>query len=194
MPTTSGGLALTMNFLAAPSNPGTGGYAFSYQDTVGSIVCLDGCPASGAVCSTAPATSELCTHGNLLANPAPYSAFGGGIGFNLNQAMATSATGTTAMPFVTTGSGISYVVSSIPPNGLRLQIDHGGSTNTYCANVTAPSGTIPWSGFALTCYNTPPGAALTGPPDDATQIEFQMVTTATAGTGDFCVTSVSFAP
>src|SRR5450432_2283269 len=87
-PTSTGGLPLTMNFLAAPANPGTGVYAFSYQDTVGSIVCLDGCPASGAVCTTAPATSLLCTHGDLLANPAPYSAFGGGIGFNLNQAMA----------------------------------------------------------------------------------------------------------
>jgi hypothetical protein len=181
-----------MNYLASPANPGTGGYAFSYQDTVGSIVCLDGCPASGAVCTTAPATSLLCTHGNLLANPAPYSAFGGGIGFNLNQAMATSATPTTAMPFVTTGSGISYTVTNVPANGLRLQIDHGGMT--YCANVTTASGTIPWASLELTCYDTPPGAALTGPPGDATQIEFQMVTTATAGTGDFCVTAVGFAP
>jgi hypothetical protein len=44
------------------------------------------------------------------------------------------------------------------------------------------------------CYNTPPGAALTGPPSDATQIEFQMVTVASAGTGDFCITAVGFAP
>jgi hypothetical protein len=184
-----------MNYFSmANGNPGTGGYAFSYQDTVGSDVCLDGCPASGATCTPAPATSMLCTHGTLLANPAPYTAFGGGIGFNLNQMMATSATPTAISPFAATGSGISYTVSSLPANGLRIQIDHGGSANQYCANVTTASGVIPWANLTLMCYNTPPGAALTGPPSDATQIEFQMVTVASAGTGDFCITAVGFAP
>ena len=185
-----------MNYLAAPANPGTGGYAFAYQDTSGSDVCLDGCPASGATCTVAPATSMLCTHGILAANPtAPYAAYGGGIGFNLNQALATSATATVAMAFVTTGSGISYTVTSVPANGLRVQIDHGGVTYCAPASPTALTATVAWTSFNTKCYDAPPdGVALTAAPADATQIEFQMVTVATAGTGDFCVTAVSFAP
>jgi hypothetical protein len=182
-----------MNYLSTTAgNPGSGGYAFAYQDTGGSVVCLDGCPQSVAdvapACAVPAATAELCTHGTLGANPAPYSVYGGGIGINLNQVMGATAVGT----FAATGSGIGYAVTSVPTNGLRIQIDHGGMT--YCAPVTATTGTIPWANFAITCYNTPPGAALTGPPNDATQIEFQMVTVATAGSGDFCVTSLLFAP
>jgi hypothetical protein len=137
----------------------------------------------------------LCALGNpLLANAtAPYAAFGGGIGFSLDQPMGAP----TGLPFKVpaASTGITYTVSSVPTNGLRIQIDHGGPTIEYCAPAPATAtATLVWSDFNTKCYDTPPdGVALTGPPNDATQIEFQLVTTDTVGTGDFCVVAVSFA-
>jgi hypothetical protein len=183
-PTSTGGLALVQSYLTtAAGNPGTGGYAFAYQDALGGDVCLDGCPSSGASCATsAPPTSMLCLHGTIAASGY------GGIGFGLSQSMSAPSPG----PFPATGSGIKYAVTSVPTTtGLRVAIDHGGAANQYCAVVTAPSGTVTWADLLLNCYDTPPGAALTGPPTDATQIQFQLVN---AGTADFCVTAVSFAP
>jgi hypothetical protein len=197
--TSPGGLVLTGGYLStAAGNPGMGGYAFAYEDMegappTGSEVCMEGCsqsaPAVTIACSTSTA---LCGHGVLGESVATnmYAAFGGGVGFNLNQPMAST---TAAMPFATTGSGIAYTLSSLPTSGVRVQIDHGGVT--YCAPATAASGTVAWASFNTKCYDAPPdGVALTGAPADATQIEFQMVSTATSVTDDFCVTAVSFAP
>jgi hypothetical protein len=184
-----------MNYLSmAAGNPGTGGYAFSYADS-SSTVCLDGCPASPAVCSGTG--TALCGHGSLPANPAPYPVYGG-IGINLNQALATSAASPPNVPMAVTGTGITYALSSLPTNGVRLAIDDGatsaGPGTAYCAVLTAASGTVPWASFNTKCYDVPPdGTALTGPPQTASQIEFQMVPIpAAAVVDDFCVTAVSF--
>jgi hypothetical protein len=191
-----------MNYLTnAAGNPGTGGYAFAYDDTLGSIVCLDGCPnVDSTLLPCSGSGTLLCGHGTLAENSAtstpPYSIYGGGIGFALNQPMGTSAASPVQAPFAATGSGISYTVSSLPTNGLRLAIDHGGATIQYCATLLTASGTVPWASFNTMCYDTPPdGVALTAAPSDAHQIEFQMptVTTATA-TADVCIMAVSFAP
>jgi hypothetical protein len=191
-----------MNYLTkANGNPGTGGYAFAYDDTLGSIVCLDGCPnVDSTLLPCSGAGTFLCGHGALAANSATstpaYAIYGGGIGFGLNQAMATAAGSPASAPFAATGSGITYSVSSLPANGLRLAIDHGGPTVQYCAALTATTGTVPWAMFNTKCYDpTPDGLALTGPPSDATQIEFQMPSvTAATSTADICVIAVSFAP
>jgi hypothetical protein len=109
----------------------------------------------------------------------------GGMGFGLSQATSAPSPG----PFPATGSGITYAVTSVPATGLRIDIDRG--TSQYCAVVTKASDTVPWASLVLDCYGPVPGEALAGPPPDATQIEFQLVG---AGTADFCVTKVSFAP
>jgi hypothetical protein len=170
-----------------------GGYAFAYQDTVSSAVCLEGCPPSspGALAPSCGTGTALCGHGDLGMDLATngFAAYGGGIGFNLNQPLGTA----TAQTFAAMGSGIAYTVTSVPLTGLRINIDHGGVT--YCATATTASATLPWASFNTQCYNTPAdGIALTGAPLDATQIEFAMVAVAASVSDDFCVTAVSFAP
>ena len=62
------------------------------------------------------------------------------IGVNLNQPNGS----TTKSTFAATGAGVAYTLSSLPTPGTRLIIDNAGAD--YCANLTAATGTIPWSG------------------------------------------------
>jgi hypothetical protein len=134
----------------------------------------------------------LCGHASLGVNgPPSYAVYGGGIGFSLSQPMGTTA----SMPVQATGTGIAYTVSSLPANGLRVNVKTASSADVYCAPVTTASGTIPWASFNTKCFDSPvDGTALAGVPADLTLIEFQFVTATTASTADVCVTKVAFAP
>jgi hypothetical protein len=112
--------------------------------------------------------------------------------------MGATAAGTCAV--ATTSTGISYSLSNVPAitgGGLRLQVVTGtaaaSATNSYCAPITTASGTIPWTSLELTCYNSPPGTALAGPPAQLQQVEISIDdgTAATAFT-NLCLDAVSF--
>jgi hypothetical protein len=163
----------------APSVIADGGYAYAYSDMMGSTGCLDASAFCGA------GTTGVATSNGTV--------WGAGIGVSLNQAMATGMASppieTYAVP--TTDTGISYTVSPLPSQGMRLIIDDNGMD--YCAVVTVATGTVPWSSFNTACWNNS-GTALTGAPQAATHLQFQ-VTASTATTPfNLCVTAVSFAP
>jgi hypothetical protein len=170
--TSTGGLPLTNLYMAA-SVFGMGGKAFSYEDMGGSTSCVN--------------ASSFCGMGMDVADPPPYLNFGGGIGVNVDQAMGSK----TVSSYTPTGSGIFYTVTGLPTSGLRIQVDNDGVT--YCAQLTAATGTVPWTDFSIDCFDAPPGAALTAAPL-MSQVEFQVPSVATSATWDFCVTALRFAP
>jgi hypothetical protein len=169
---TTGAIPLTDSYLAG-SVIGMGGYAFSYADGV-STACID--------------TTAMCTTGQTGVQS--MTVYGAGIGFNLNQAMATTSTSPPINPFTATGVGISYSISSLPSQGARLAI--GDGTTDYCAALPGKSGTIPWATFNTKCWDNT-GTALSGPPTNPVHIEFQVPATAAATPFSFCVDSVAFA-
>jgi hypothetical protein len=133
----------------------------------------------------------------IASTAAPYVCNGAGFGINVGQAMGAAGAGTCSV--ATTSTGISYSLSDVPAitgGGLRIQVvtgtGAGSATNTYCAPITAASGTIPWTSLALTCYNTPPGTALTGPPADLQQVEVTIDDGTAAAPFNFCIDAISF--
>jgi hypothetical protein len=177
--TSTGGIALATNYLTpTPGVIGMGGYAYSYQDLPfgGSTACLN--------------PNMLCGKGTTAAlNPPTYTIYGAGIGVNLNQTQGS----TVKVTFAATGSGIAYALSNLPMPSTRLLIDNAGAD--YCTKLTTAAGTVPWAMFTPQCYNLPggdAGADLAGAPAFATHIEFQVDSDVTAGSFDFCVTSLGF--
>jgi hypothetical protein len=174
----SGALTLTTNYLAqSVAGIGMGGYAYAYNDGM-STACIN--------------PSALCGMGSTVTMDAMGKNWGAGIGFNLNQMMATSSASPQINPFTATGSGISYTLSSFASaGGMRVIVDQGGTD--YCAPITSAMGTVKWSSFNTKCWDNS-GTMLSGAPM-ATHINFQ-VNSATSGPAsfNFCVTAVSFAP
>jgi hypothetical protein len=123
-----------------------------------------------------------------------YTCYGGGFGFDVGGSAAGS---TFAVP--STSTGITYALSGFPTitgGGMRINVvtgtSAGSATNTYCAPITSGSGTIAWTALELTCYDTPVGAALTGPPAELQAVQFS-IDDGTASTAyNICVTSVTF--
>jgi len=171
----SGAIALTSNYLAA-SVIGHGGYAYAYDDGMGSTACLD--------------ATALCATGTTAVTNASGSIWGSGLGFNLNQAVATGATSPPVDTYAATGTGISYVLSNLPPQGMRIAIDNGGAD--YCVPIASASGNVSWASFNTKCWDNS-GTYLTGAPATATHIEFQITADAAATPFNLCVKSVAFA-
>jgi hypothetical protein len=174
----SGAVVLTASYLPK-TVIADGGYAFAYSDGV-STACLD--------------AAALCATGTTGVNP-PTTVYGSGIGFNLNQAMATGTVSPPISPFTATGLGLSYKLSSLPAQGVRIAIDGpeiAGVATDYCAVLSTTSGTVAWAKFNSKCWDDS-GVFLTGPPTNATHIEFQVPAVATATPFNFCVDSVAFA-
>jgi hypothetical protein len=175
----SGAIPLTTNYLAG-TVIADGGYAYAYQDTGGSTACLD--------------QTALCGSGTTGV-AAGSTVWGAGIGFNLNQAKATSSTSPPINPYAVTGSGITYALSNLPATGARITISDTSTSPTtdYCAPITSASGTVKWATFNTACWDDS-GTTLAGAPTTATHVNFQVNAGSAAGTFDFCVTAVSFAP
>jgi hypothetical protein len=155
---------------------GMGGYAYAYNDTM-STSCVD--------------SNALCGSGSTVVMDSAGKYWGAGIGFNLNQAMATSSTSPPINTFAATGSGITYTLSAFASTGgMRIIVDQGGTD--YCAPITSASGTVKWSSFNTKCWDNS-GTVLSGAPT-ATHINFQVNSGMSTGSFNFCVTAVSFSP
>jgi hypothetical protein len=167
---------LTSVYLAA-GVVGDGGYAYAYGDHLGSSACID--------------ATAFCGAGTTAVVTPTGTVWGAGVGVSLNQAMATSAASPPVEPYAVTGSGISYSLSNLPVQGLRLAIDEAGQD--YCAPLTAAGGKIEWASFNTKCWDHS-GMALAGAPKTATYVHFQVPAATAMAAFDFCVTAVSFAP
>jgi hypothetical protein len=148
------------------------GYDFPFTDGKGSTICVD--------------ANSLCAAGTTGAQDAAYTVWGAGFGFNLS----TATTATTEVPVQLAGSGVTVALTSLPTGAdMRLQVKVGGVA--YCAVMTTATQTIPWGSFNTTCWTPTPAGALAGAPNTP-NFQFQASSAKTAGTFDFCVTSLSF--
>jgi len=112
--------------------------------------------------------------------------WGGGIGINVNQTAAGGATASVTP----TATGITYSVSAIPTQGLRMVLSNSGPD--VCAPVTTATGTIPWASFVTDCWDTVPDGGVYQSSDGIVKVQFQVPAVATAGSYSFCVNSISF--
>ena len=172
-----------------PSTIGMGGYTFAFSDGVamGSTACIS--------------TLAFCGMGTIgAANPPAYTIYGGGIGVNLNQLMATGAAMQPINAYAATGAGINYALSAVPPAGTRLIIDNSpayvqgppvSGVVDYCAPITLQTATIPWATFNTKCWDGT-GTALAAAPATAHHIQVEVTSGAAAGAFNFCVTSLKF--
>jgi hypothetical protein len=172
----NGAIPLTANYLSG-SVIGDGGYAYAYDDKMGSVACLD--------------STAYCGAGTTAVATANGTVWGAGIGASLNQAMAMNMQSPPIDPYAVTGSGVSYQLDNFPSQGMRLIIDQMGVD--YCAPLSAASGTIKWASFNTKCWDGS-GTTLAGAPQIATHLQFQVTANAAITPFSFCVTGVSFAP
>ena len=150
------------------------GYDFSFADPTGkSSVCV----SAGVLCGAGVVGAQ---------DPPGYTVWGAGFGFNLSL----QTTLTTSVPVQLSGTSVTVKLSSLPTGAdMRVQVLVNGVA--YCAVMTMASQTILWNAFNTKCWAPTTGTALTGPPNTP-NIQFQASSRATAGSFDFCVTSLSF--
>ena len=172
------------NYLASPagSTPAYGGFAYALSDSTS-----EGCGAGAdaKACGTSVgclAEGQFCGSGTTgIKNGA--ITYGAGIGANLGQSSDGGATGAVTV----SASGLTYAVSSVPPNSMEIEIKDG--TTTYCYITTLAAGTVPWASFVEKCTSTPVGAAFAG--TSITGLSIQAKAGAAAAPYDFCVTALS---
>jgi hypothetical protein len=173
---TGGSLSFSPATYLPAGTIGNGGYAYAYSDgTGGGAGTSTSCVDSSAFCGTVKTGATSST------------TWGGGIGVELNQPVNS-----TAVTFAVVGFGIQYSLSmpAFPSAGMHIVIDHAGVD--YCAILSGTAGTVPWSSLNTKCWNPTTGTTLTGPPQDATHVNFQVNAGAAPTTVSFCVTSLAF--
>lgn len=119
-------------------------------------------PMSGSKATISPmdfmAATQFCAMGTIQADTTYASV--AGMGFNVNQMMATTATSPEIGMAAATGTGLVVNVGSV--TGLTLAAGAGSQlrvqiqgTADYCAPVAASGvNMIPWSMFNTKCWNT----------------------------------------
>jgi hypothetical protein len=151
-----------------------GGYDFSFDDKTG----------KSSVCASA---GSLCGAGITGAKDPPnYTVWGAGFGFNLSPLSTVTST----VPVQLSGTSVTVALSSLP-TGADMHVQVTVNSAVYCAVMTAATQTIPWTAFNTQCWAPTTGTALTGAPNTP-NIQFLASSLLTAGTFDFCVTSLSF--
>jgi hypothetical protein len=169
---TAGADAIILTGLELNTSPsGEASYAYSFSDGVASTVCLS--------------STALCIAGQTAVARAPI-VWGSGVGFSLNQGSSTQLN-----PYgvPTSADAIAYTLSNFPIQGARVTIDSGGAE--YCSPLRSASGFATWNTFNTACWDGS-GVTLSGPPQDATKIQFIVPAGSVAEPFDFCVESVSF--
>ena len=178
IPPTPGALALSCDY---QSTIAKGGMVYAYGDLKsGNNVCID----QGAACITGTTQAQVIGDTTI---------WGSGIGIALNQ--PNGGGGGTAATVIPTGTGLTYSVSSVPTQGLLIELMPSG----LCANVAAASGTIPWTRFVANCGDYAPGGDTSQvsvgtfqPSSGISAVQFQVPAVAIAGSYSFCVNSISF--
>jgi len=173
-PTGSGGegpACVQTPFVCTPPIASTGGISCPGQ------ICTVGAYRGSLATAADTAGSHVCVApDNFCANGSSTGSWGVAVGVNLY----TSAT---PIPVQLAGTGLSFQLSSLPPQGMRAQVTIGYNS-FYYAPITSASQTIAWTSFSDGTTH------LTGAPA-ATQITF-VVNGSSGSTFDFCVTSLSF--
>jgi hypothetical protein len=155
------------------SSVGIGGYAYPVADTQGSTACV--------------VATQLCGIGTTAAYIPGSLAWGSGMGVNVGQAAASGVNGVVTP----TAAGLSYAISQLPADGLRIELGTAGPS--YCYQIQADAfGTIPWSSFVTDCWDAVPTGATFSPSIGIADVQFIVPAGAAASSWDFCVQSLSF--
>ena len=168
---------------AAGVTPAYAGFAYALSDSTS-----EGCGAGAdaKACGTSVgclASGQFCGSGTTGVKNGAIT-YGAGFGANLTQASEGGAAGGVTI----SGTGLTYAVSSVPPNSMEIEIKD--ATGTYCYVTTVASGTVPWASFVEKCTSNPPGAAFAG--TTVTGVSFDAKAGIAASPYDFCVTALSF--
>ena len=171
VPKSAGGISCPGGFCSVGPYSG---YDFSLDDKTGkSSVCV----SAGSLCGAGTTGAQ---------DPPSYTVWGAGFGFNL----APQSTVTNIVPVQLSGTSVTVALSSLPTGAsMRVQVTVGGAA--YCAVMTAATQTIPWTTFNTKCWAPTTGTALAAAPNTP-NIQFLASSLITAGSFDFCVTSLSF--
>ena len=143
------------------------GYTYKFVDSGGSKICMD--------------PNSLCAVGSTGVADTAGTVYGAGIGFNLDKSTTPAAV---PLP----GTGVTVTLSSVPTQGMRLQVHVG--KDDYCAVLKASGTAVPWTDFSTTCWNTTGTKLAAG--SSSTQLGFEVTAGTAAATFDFCVKSVTF--
>jgi hypothetical protein len=170
-------------FVTMPAKGGAcwSGYAYTFDDTasvVSPVSPTPGFSACGDPC-------VLTMTGTVAASGTTYPYVG--LAYNLGQSQSGGTTNTAVTP---TGSGLTFTFAETAPAGTTLRAQITDGTNTWCATVTgSTSVSIPYTSFAESCYNTPPGTTYAKNPINALQL--QIASGTTAGAFSLTITSVT---
>lgn len=150
-------------------------------------------PATGSKATITPATfmamTSLCSNGSIMADTTYASV--AGMGWNINQAVATTATAPPIETTASSGTGLAITVSVtgltlVTGGGLQLRAQVKTAAGDFCAPLAA-SGLqmVPWAMFNSKCWNTAEtGAAafVAGTPIKAVEL---VIPSGTAAVGPF---------
>jgi hypothetical protein len=101
--------------------------------------------------------TSVCATGTITADTTYASV--AGVGFNVNQEMATSATPPPTATVATSGTGLAINVMAtnltLSSGGSQLRAQVKAAGGDYCANIAANGASvIPWAMFNKTCWDT----------------------------------------
>ncbi|MEO5768170.1 MAG: hypothetical protein ABIS92_07440 [Polyangia bacterium] len=179
----TGGAAVTPGALSIMSGFATNGSwkGYAYTGAFGTSATI--APVCPAPCFMATPTT-ICAMGTVGTDP--MSASGALLGWNVNQAMATTADSPPILTVATAGTGLAITLSA-PVTGGRVQIQDGAMPpKQWCANLTGASAMIPWSMFRTECWGATGTAFAAGTPISAVQVVIPSNTTA-AVPFNFCL-------
>ena len=178
-PVTPGALTITAGFA---TNGSWKGYALHGSFGTSATI-MPVCPDP---CFTA-APTMICTMGTVGTDP--LSASGALLGWNVNQAMATTTASPPIETVATSGTGIAITLSA-PVTGGRIQIQDGATPpKQWCANLTGASTMVPWTMFKTECW----GAAGTAFPAGTAISAIQVVIPSNSSAAvpfNFCLNDV----
>jgi hypothetical protein len=151
--------------------------------------------SAGGTSTSCVTQNALCTQGTTNVVDSAYKHYGSGFGFQVNDSPSSADAGS---PSLASG-GLTWAASGTLPASFRVGIStfsgpcSGSAGCCYQVAAAATSGTIPWTSFTVDCYDaTPDGGAFNPSADGLYEIKFQADSSATAGSYNYCITSLSF--
>jgi len=155
-------------------------------------------PATGSKATVMPATfmamTQLCASGTITADTTYASV--AGMGWNINQAKAISATPSPTETVAASGTGLAISVGSVTGltlatgGGSQLRVQIKTATADFCAGLSTAVSMIPWGMFNSKCWDTTLAGATAftaGTPIKAVELVVPSSGTAVIGPFNVCL-------
>ncbi len=185
-PITAGDFTVDATGFGSDAVSGFQGFAYTYIDMGGSVIY----PADfSALSETEVAEGKICANGTgAQVVDMMYSViWGGGVGWNLNQA----ADGDPAPADVSAFDGVTFTLEAAVTAEMRFVANVG--TSSYCVAISAGENVISWTDLNSTCWEPTTDGYLDPATQQVDSVAWQVVTnTGAAVPFDFCVGGLSF--